>query len=77
MDGGDVMTTIGSPPRPSGEFDVPLTQVADELRALKAKALREGLLLEQRHQFLDLDADSVCCLPGTACVACPPKGDQS
>jgi hypothetical protein len=53
--------------------DVPLTQLADELRALKAKALREGLLAEQRHQFLDLDADSVCCLPGTACVACPPK----
>jgi hypothetical protein len=71
------MTTIGIPARSSGDLDVPLTQVADELRALKAKALKDGLLLEQRHQYLDLDADSVCCLPGTACVACPPKGDQS
>jgi hypothetical protein len=32
-----------------------------------------GLLAEQRHQYLDLDPDSQCPMPGAACVACPPK----
>jgi hypothetical protein len=50
------MTT---PLNPITRLDVP----ADELiRALKAKAAREfhaGELAEQRHQFLDLDVDSL------------------
>jgi hypothetical protein len=38
-----------------------------------AAARREqGLLAEQRHQFLDLDADSAYTVPGCIC-ACPPK----
>lgn len=71
------MSTIGIPPRPAGEFDVPLAQVADQMRDLKAKATREdreGLLLEQCHQYYDLDPDSTCCLPGFTCVNCPPGG---
>lgn len=34
-----------------------------------------GLLLEQDHQYNDLDADSACCLPGFTCPACPPAGE--
>ncbi|MFD9222049.1 hypothetical protein ACFWDI_19005 [Streptomyces sp. NPDC060064] len=67
------MTTIGSPPRPSGEWDVPATQVAAEFVALKAKRTTTGLLAEQRHQLLDLDPDSAFTLPGCTCVNCPPK----
>ncbi|WP_406730953.1 hypothetical protein [Streptomyces sp. NBC_01794] len=67
------MTAIGSPPRTTGEWDVPAAQVADEFVALKAKRTTDGLLLEQRHQLLDLDADSAYQVPGCACVACPPK----
>lgn len=36
-----------------------------------------GLLLEQDHQYRDLDADSACCLPGLSCPACPPAGEVS
>ena len=52
------MKTIGSPPRPSGEWDVPLTQLADEMRALKDKAAREAAALKlpdlspERFQWL-------------------------
>lgn len=34
--------------------------------------LYAGQLAEQRHQLLDLDPDSVCCLPGFTCPNCPP-----
>jgi len=74
------MTAIGIPARPAGEWDAPAAQVAAEFTALKAKALRDGLLDEQRHQYLDLDPDSVYRLPGCTCVTCPPKnqtGGQS
>ncbi|MEU7435694.1 hypothetical protein AB0B07_33375 [Streptomyces sioyaensis] len=33
---------------------------------------RDGQLAEQRHQYLDLDADSAFTTPGCVC-ACPPK----
>ncbi|MEW1754148.1 hypothetical protein [Streptomyces angustmyceticus] len=33
---------------------------------------KEALLAEQRHQLLDLDADSAYTIPGCVC-ACPPK----
>jgi hypothetical protein len=59
-------------------LDVPLPVLEAAVHtALKAKATREdyeGLLAEQRHQYLDLDPDSVCCLPGFTCVNCPPGG---
>lgn len=71
------MTAIGSPPRPSGEWDVPPQQVADEFAALKEQRTKAGLLLEQRHQLLDLDPDSAFTLPGSCCVNCPPKGGTS
>ena len=51
----------------------PAERKADVICALKAKALRDGLLDEQRHQPLDLDPDSVYRLPGSCCVNCPPK----
>ena len=41
---------------------------------LRSDTNREGLLAEQRHQYLDLDPDSTCCLPGFTCVNCPPGG---
>lgn len=66
------MTTIGIPARSSDDWDVPAAQVADEFVALKQQAVHEGLLAEQRHQYLDLDPDSVCCPPGFTCVTCPP-----
>ncbi len=47
--------------RTIADLDVPLAVV-------------EAQLAEQRHQYLDLDADSSCCLPGLACPACPPVG---
>lgn len=72
------MATIGIPARPSGEWEWPLEQVAADMTALKAKATTEGLLLEQRHQYLDLDPDSAFPLPGCTCPACPPKtGDAA
>ena len=71
------MKLIGDPRRPAGEWDVPATQVAAEFVALKERRTKEALLAEQRHQYLDLDADSVFRLPGCTCVSCPPKGGQS
>lgn len=71
------MTAIGIPPRPSGEWEWPLEQVADELTALKEQRTKAALLAEQRHQLLDLDPDSAFTLPGSCCVNCPPKGGTS
>jgi len=34
--------------------------------------IRATELAEQRHQYLDLDADSECCPEGFTCPACPP-----
>ncbi|MEU0665703.1 hypothetical protein ABZ508_26455 [Streptomyces lavendulocolor] len=53
--------------------DVPAAEVAAEFVVLKAKRTTDGLLLEQRHQFLDLDADSQFTVPGSCCPACPPR----
>jgi hypothetical protein len=53
--------------------DVPAAEVAAEFMALKAKRTTDGLLLEQRHQFYDLDADSQFTVPGSCCPACPPR----
>jgi hypothetical protein len=57
--------------------DVPLERVADEITALKAKRTRDGLLDEQRHQYLDLDADSQFTVPGSCCPACPPRDTEA
>lgn len=68
------MTT---PLNPIARLDMP----ADELiRALKAKAAREfhaGELAEQRHQFLDLDADSKCPFDGATPYPYLPAGGAS
>lgn len=50
--------------------DVPAAEVAAEVKAAAAK---QAELLEQRHQFLDLDADSQFTVPGCICPACPPR----
>ena len=60
--------TTPIPPRPRTCRDVVVpTEVvtAAELRT-------DGLLAEQRHQYLDLDADSVVTVPG-AVPMCPPR----
>ncbi|MEU0181836.1 hypothetical protein ABZ312_11695 [Streptomyces sp. NPDC006207] len=45
------------------------------LAGQRAAVESEGALLEQRHQLLDLDADSVWTLPG--CIpACPPREEE-
>ena len=67
------MSTIGSPPRSSGDWDVPAARVAAEFIALKERRTREALLAEQRHQYLDLDDDSAFTVPGSCCPACPPR----
>lgn len=37
----------------------------------------EGALLEQRHQLLDLDVDSLCRdYPDATCVACLPETER-
>jgi hypothetical protein len=69
------MTT---PTPPIARLDTPLPVLEAAIRhgVLKQQAAaeeREALLAEQRHQYLDLDPDSVCCLPGLTCPACPPK----
>lgn len=61
---------MNGPRRTIAALDVPTPVV--EARAREAR-LRRGRLEEQRHQFLDLDADSVCCPSGFVCVACPPR----
>jgi len=33
----------------------------------------EQALIEQRHQYLDLDPDSECCPEGFTCPSCPPE----
>lgn len=53
--------------------DVPADQLAAEVKALAEKRTRDGLLAEQRHQYLDLDADSAFTVPGSCCPACPPR----
>jgi hypothetical protein len=35
-----------------------------DLKVIAARREREGLLAEQRHQLLDLDADSTCPFEG-------------
>lgn len=57
-------------PRPAIEaLDVPTEQVTADAKRLRLKA---GQMAEQRHQYLDLDADSTCCPQEFACPACPP-----
>jgi hypothetical protein len=51
-------------------LDVPAAQVAADV---KAAALRQAELAEQRHQFYDLDPDSQFTVPGSCCPACPPR----
>jgi hypothetical protein len=51
-------------------LDVPLDRLDANLRALD---LRNGALAEQRHQYLDLDADSARRPAGFCCPACPPR----
>ncbi|MFE0088823.1 hypothetical protein [Streptomyces sp. NPDC059016] len=53
--------------------DVPAAKVAADAKALADKRTRDGLLAEQRHQYLDLDADSAFTVPGSCCPACPPR----
>ncbi|MFG3510200.1 hypothetical protein ACGF5F_32410 [Streptomyces sp. NPDC047821] len=53
--------------------DVPLGQLANHMAMLQAARQLEGVLAEQRHQFLDLDADSQFTVPGSCCPACPPR----
>lgn len=66
-----------TPPIARPAMPLPVVEAAIRHGALKAQAAAEdyeGLLAEQRHQYYDLDPDSVCCLPGFTCVNCPPGG---
>jgi hypothetical protein len=58
-------------------LDVSAEQVAAEIAELKAKRTRDGLLAEQRHALLDLDADSAFTIPGCVCPACPPRDTEA
>ncbi|MFB8393714.1 hypothetical protein [Streptomyces yangpuensis] len=44
----------------------PLDRVDADLQSLAARREMAGLLAEQRHQFLDLDADSTCPFEGAS-----------
>lgn len=56
------MTTT---PRPVTDLDRPLVELDAAVRELAhRRSLAAGLLAEQRHQLLDLDADSSCSMPG-------------
>lgn len=60
-----------------GDFIIRNTNGTYEVRPAtpeQAAAFRrkDSLLAEQRHQLLDLDADSAYTVPGCVC-ACPPK----
>lgn len=68
------MPTIGIPARSSDDWDVPATQVAADVKALQT---RRALLVEQRHQYLDLDTDSAFTVPGCICPACPPRDTEA
>lgn len=52
---------------------LPALVVRQPAQAAAERAMA-GALLEQRHQLLDLDADSQCRdFPGATCPACPPR----
>lgn len=52
-------------------------QILTDLKAIAARREREGLLAEQRHQLLDLDADSAFTIPGACCRSYLTAGGQS
>lgn len=67
------MTTPTSP-RTIADLDRPLPELEAAVKQLAATRTRAGLLAEQRHQYLDLDVDSACTVPGSSCPSCLPAG---
>ena len=66
------------PPATIADLDVKRQELEAEAAQLWAErdrriAFRRGQLAEQRHQFLDLDADSVIRPAGFCCPNCPPR----
>jgi hypothetical protein len=55
---------------------VKAAQILVDLKAVAARREHEGLLAEQRHQLLDLDADSVFTIPGACCRSYLTAGGQ-
>ncbi|MFD9259070.1 hypothetical protein [Streptomyces sp. NPDC059538] len=58
-------------------LDVAEAVLIADLKAIAARREREGLLAEQRHQLLDLDADSVCPFTGATTYPYLTAGGQS
>ncbi|MFF5778108.1 hypothetical protein ACFY7Y_14305 [Streptomyces virginiae] len=58
-------------------LDVSEAVLIADLKAIAARREREGLLAEQRHQLLDLDADSTCPFEGACRYPYPTPGGQS
>lgn len=53
---------IGTPPRPSGQFDVPLADLEQQIATIREHAKAacpnpDGKHLDQWHEFLDIDPD--------------------
>ncbi|WP_411102508.1 hypothetical protein [Streptomyces sp. cmx-4-9] len=67
-----------STPTPEiARLDVAEAVLITELKALAARRERAGLLAEQRHQLLDLDADSTCPIEGASRYPYLRAGGQS
>lgn len=66
-----------APTPPIARLDVPEAVLIADLKAIAARREREGLLAEQRHQLLDLDADSTCPMPGACRYPYLTLGGQS
>jgi hypothetical protein len=61
----------------AGLAPVTLAQLDMDLRTVAARREHDGLLAEQRHQFLDLDVDSVCPIAGASLYPYLPAGGAS
>lgn len=67
-----------STPTPEiARLDVTEATLIAELKAVAARRERAGLLAEQRHQLLDLDADSTCPITGATLYPYLRAGGQS
>lgn len=67
-----------SAPTPEiARLDVTEADLIIALKATAARREREGLLAEQRHQLLDLDADSSCPIEGACRYPYLSLGGQS
>jgi hypothetical protein len=69
--------SCGVPTPDIARLDVAEAVLIADLKAIAARREREGLLAEQRHQLLDLDADSTCPFEGACRYPYLTAGGQS